>query len=170
MANVQQQVEASKGPDVQKGKKDNHDFSIQIWPGGADPGGADGVHDLVRHRLLRDRPRCHLPRCQHQIQTPKVRNASVGCFQQLHTYLDPICINHRFCWRHWLLLSFANRQQRPSKEILCLNFLFELIWRVRLILTFWGAAELPLPNDSNSPNPEKKIKQANIKAFVPQTC
>ena len=42
--------------------------------GGADQGRANSVHNPVRHCLLWNRPRRHLPRRQHQVPPPKVRS------------------------------------------------------------------------------------------------
>ena len=48
--------------------------------GGADQGWANSVHNPVCDRLLWNRPRCNLPRCQHQVPPPKVRSISICQF------------------------------------------------------------------------------------------
>ena len=76
-------------------------------PGGADQGWANSVHNPVCDRLLWNRPRRNLPRCQHQVPPPKVRSISICQFSSFNFN----SIKSKYCHQEWdtLSMTFSNQ-------------------------------------------------------------
>ena len=158
MANVQQQVQASKGPDVQKGKKDNQDFSIQIWSPlrWSRPGWSRRCT-----RSCASPPLAELSSAPPSLlSTSNTDTKSEKCICRMFSTATHLLRFH-MCQSPILLKTLAPRQfcQSTAKTFKG-NFVSQFSFLTHLDSQnnshFLGAAELPLLNGSNSPNPKKR--------------